>query len=205
MKQVVIIDYGMGNLNSVKRKFSKIGVESMISSDPEQVIAAHKLVVPGVGHFKKAVDNLKSSGLWDALNKAVLTNNVPVLGICLGMQLMAKHSEEGDVEGLGWFNANVIRFKINNQLQYKIPHMGWNTARICKASSLFFGLPENPEFYFVHKYHCQSDDPSEVLTYTAYEYDFCSALEKDNIFGLQYHPEKSHEIGEQLLLNFARL
>jgi imidazole glycerol-phosphate synthase subunit HisH len=205
MKQVVIVDYGMGNLNSVKRKLTKIGVESTISSDPEQMIAAHKIVIPGVGHFKKAVGNLQSSGLWDALNNAALIQHVPVLGICLGMQIMAKHSEEGDVDGLGWFNANVIRFKVNDQLQYKIPHMGWNTVKVRKTSPLFFGLPENPEFYFVHSYHCQSHDLSEVLANTIYEYDFCSALEKDNIFGLQFHPEKSHDVGEQLLRNFARL
>ena len=205
MNQVVIIDYGMGNLYSVKRKFSKIGVDATISSNPDQVMAAQKIVLPGVGHFKKAVKNLKSSGLWDALNSAVLVHNVPVLGICLGMQLMAKHSEEGDTDGFGWFNANVIRFKVNDRLRYKIPHMGWNTVKALKAIPLFHDLPENSEFYFVHAYHCQSNDFSEVLTYTNYEYDFCSALEKENIFGLQYHPEKSHETGEQLLLNFIRL
>ena len=205
MKPVVIVDYGMGNLNSVKHKFSKIGIASVISHDCQEILSAHRLVLPGVGHFKKAVYNLKTSGLWDALDEAVLKRNIPILGICLGMQLMAKHSEEGDVGGLGWFSGDVIRFKATDRLKYKIPHMGWNTVRVCKDSALFKGVPEHSEFYFVHSYHYESDDPSEILTYTTYEYEFCSAVEKGNIFGLQYHPEKSHDVGEQLLLNFAKI
>lgn len=202
---MVIIDYGMGNLNSVKRKFSKNGIESIISNDPDEVLKAEKLVLPGVGHFKKAVQNLKISGLWDALNHAVVTEKVPILGICLGMQLMAKHSEEGDVSGLGWFDGEVVKFKVKDQIKHKIPHIGWNTARKYKDSFLFDGLPDNPEFYFVHSYHFKSNDQSDVLSYTNYEYGFCSAIQKDNVYGVQFHPEKSHDIGEQMLLNFSRI
>ena len=205
MRPFVIVDYGMGNLNSVKRKFARIGVEATITRDFRQIITAHKLVLPGVGHFEKAVGNLKEWGLWDALNDTVLVKKVPILGICLGMQLMAKHSDEGSVDGLGWFNGDVIRFKATDRLKYKIPHMGWNSVRVCKDSALFHDIPENSEFYFVHSYHYQSHDPSEVLTYTTYEYEFCSAVAKGNIFGLQYHPEKSHDIGEKMLLNFAKI
>jgi glutamine amidotransferase len=195
----------MGNLNSVKRKFDKIGVVSKISTTPKQIICADKLVLPGVGHFKMAVNNLKSTGLWEALNEAVLVKKITIIGICLGMQLMAKHSEEGDVDGLGWFNANVVRYKIKDKIKYKIPHMGWNTLNFRKPSALFDGVSESAEFYFVHSYHIESHEKSDVLAYTNYEYDFCSSLEKENMHGLQCHPEKSHEIGEKLLLNFAKL
>jgi imidazole glycerol-phosphate synthase subunit HisH len=205
MAQVIIIDYGMANLNSVKRKFVKIGVNATISSAPQQITTADRLVLPGVGHFKRAVFNLKDSRIWDALNEAVLVRKVPILGICLGMQLMARHSEEGDVDGLGWFNADVVRFKATDRLKYKIPHMGWNTVRVCKDSTLFKGVLEHSEFYFVHSYHYHGQDPSEILSYTTYEYEFCSAVEKGNIFGVQYHPEKSHEVGEKILRNFAEL
>ena len=205
MIKMLIIDYGMCNLNSVRKKFTKIGIQSTISTDPDKIIAAEKLVLPGIGHFKVAVENLKKSGLWDALNHAVTIKHVPILGICLGMQLMAKHSEEGGVYGLGWFDAQVVRFKVNDRIKYKIPHMGWNTAKIMKHSSLLNGVSENQEFYFVHSYHYQCQEASEVLTYTDYEYEFCSAVERDNIFGVQFHPEKSHEHGEQILKNFAAL
>jgi glutamine amidotransferase len=205
MSNLIIVDYGMGNLHSVKRKLSKIGIESNISSQPRQIIMADKLILPGVGHFKKAIENLKSSGLWDALYDSVINNQTPILGICLGLQLMAKHSEEGDVNGFGWFDANVVRFNVKDKINHKVPHMGWNSIRLAKQSLLISDLPGNSEFYFVHSYHMQSNDPSEVLSFTEYEYEFPSAMEKGHIFGLQFHPEKSHDAGEQLLMNFAKL
>jgi imidazole glycerol-phosphate synthase subunit HisH len=202
---IIIVDYGMGNLQSVKRKFGRIGVASEISNAPARILNAEKLVLPGVGHFEKATKDLKSTGLWDALNEAVLVKKTPILGICLGLQLMAKHSEEGDVEGLGWFNADVIRFRVKDQLRHKVPHMGWNSISQTRPNALFEGLPANPEFYFVHSFHIQSHDPAEVLNYTHYEYDFPSAMHKNNIIGVQYHPEKSHDLGERMMLNFANL
>jgi len=205
MGNLIIVDYGMGNLNSVKHKLSKIGIESNISNHTSQLIRADKLILPGVGHFKKAVENLKSSGLWDTLYDAVIKNKTPILGICLGLQLMAKHSEEGDVDGFGWFDANVVRFNVKDKISHKVPHMGWNSIRLAKQSLLISDLPGNSEFYFVHSYHIQSNDPSEVLSFTEYEYEFPSAMEKGHIFGLQFHPEKSHDAGEQLLMNFAKL
>ena len=205
ISNILIVDYGMGNLNSVARKLSKIGVKSFISSNPIKLLDAEKIILPGVGHFKQAVDNLKSSGLWSALNIAVIENKTPILGICLGLQLMANHSQEGDSKGFGWLDADVVRFRIKNKSRFKVPHMGWNTIRQTKPSKLFEGEEANQEFYFVHTFHINAYDKSQVLNYTHYEYEFPSAMEKENIYGVQYHPEKSHEYGENILMNFAEL
>jgi glutamine amidotransferase len=202
---IVIIDYGMGNLRSVQKAFYRIGVEAMISSLPKEIENADKLVLPGVGHFKKAVENLKQRQLWDVLHEMVVIKKTPVLGICLGMQLMAKHSEEGDIDGLGWFDADVIRFKVSDTTRYKIPHMGWNTAEAVKDSPLLKNAEDTPEFYFVHSYHIKCNDPDDIITRTIYDYPFISAIQKDNIYGVQFHPEKSHGAGEQMLRNFVDL
>lgn len=204
-EKIIILDYGMGNLFSVSKKFYKLGVPVAISSDPGTIYQADKLIIPGVGHFQKAVESLKLLKLWDPLNDAVLNKKTPVLGICLGMQLMAKTSEEGHVAGLGWIDANVVRFRITDKLKHKVPHMGWNNLKMNKSSGLFSDIGPGAKFYFVHSYHMQSDNDKEVLAYTSYEYDFISAVEKDNIYGMQFHPEKSHGDGETLLLNFAKL
>lgn len=201
----IIVDYGMGNLHSVKKKLHRIGVKAVISNNPEIIKNASKLFLPGVGHFSKAMQNLKELGLYDTLNEAVLIKKTPILGICLGLQLMAKHSEEGDMAGFGWFDADVVHFNIQDQLKHKVPHMGWNNVNAMKKSALFEGIPESQEFYFVHSYHIKSNMEKEVLAMTDYEYNFVSALEKDNIFGVQFHPEKSHDVGEKLLSNFLKL
>jgi glutamine amidotransferase len=164
-----------------------------------------KIILPGVGHFHKAVENLKKMHLWEALNQAVIINETPILGICLGMQLMAKHSEEGDIDGFGWFDAEVVKFQVKDSLTYKIPHTGWNQIIKVKGSHLMNDIPDLSEFYFVHAYHFRCNDPADILNKTEYEYKFTSAVEKENIFGVQYHPEKSHDIGEQLLKNFINL
>ena len=202
---IVIIDYGMGNLNSVKRKFHRIGVNAEITSNPSDIIKAEKIVLPGVGHFQKAVENLKHLQLWDALNTAVLIKKTPILGICLGMQLMAKTSEEGEVAGLGWFDAEVIRFRIKDTLKYKVPHTGWNHVEVKKDSPIFDNVNLDTGFYFVHAYHLKCNESTDILNETVYEYPFVSAIQKDNIIGLQYHPEKSHDAGEQLLRNFVKI
>lgn len=202
---IAIIDYGMGNLGSVKRKLDLIGVKSVITSDPEEIGRSTKLILPGVGHFGSAVNEIKKRGLWDMLNQEVLTNKKPILGICLGMQLMAKHSAEGDVTGFGWFDAEVVRFKVQDTLRYKVPHMGWNQVELKKTSLLFDQVDLKQGFYFVHSYHLKCNDQTDVLNETVYEYPFVSAIQKDNIYGVQYHPEKSHDSGEKLLKNFAHL
>ncbi len=201
----VIVDYGMGNLHSVRKKLQRIGFDSEISNNPAKIIEASKLFIPGVGHFSKAIQNLKALHLYDALNEAVLVKKTPILGICLGFQLMTRHSEEGNEEGFGWFDADVVHFNITNQLKHKVPHMGWNNVKSEKKSILFDGIPESQEFYFVHSYHIKSNKEEDVLATTEYEFSFVSALERDNIFGVQFHPEKSHEVGEIMLSNFLKL
>jgi imidazole glycerol-phosphate synthase subunit HisH len=202
---IAIIDYGMGNLKSVKRKMDRIGVKSIITSDPEEIKKSDRIILPGVGHFARAVLEIKKRGLWDLLTEQVLTEKKLVLGICLGMQLMAKHSEEGDAEGFGWIDANVIRFKVSDTTRYKIPHMGWNTLMPVRDSSLFEKITLDSEFYFVHSYHVKCNNPDDILAETIYDYSFSSVIQEGNIFGVQFHPEKSHDAGELLLRNFANL
>ena len=200
---IAIIDYGMGNLGSVKRKLDRIGAESVITFKPEVIRNSEKMILPGVGHFGNAINELKVRGLWDILNKEVLVAKKPILGICLGMQLMAKHSEEGNVSGFGWFDAEVVRFKVKDTLRYKVPHMGWNQVALKKSSPLFENIDLGQGFYFVHSYHLKCNDQSDILNETDYEYPFVSAIQKDNIYGVQFHPEKSHRYGKELLRNFA--
>jgi len=202
--KVIIIDYGMGNLRSVEKKLNKIGGHSIISSDPEEIATATKLILPGVGHFANGVKKLQSSGIWDVLNKKVLDDKTPILGICLGMQLMAKTSEEGNVAGFGWFDAQVKRFQVSDKIRFKVPHMGWNTATPHVQHPLLEGL-NDAQYYFVHSYHIECANEAEILTQTVYDYAFTSAIFKDNIFGVQFHPEKSHDVGERLLTNFLNL
>ncbi|MBI9035779.1 MAG: imidazole glycerol phosphate synthase subunit HisH [Bacteroidales bacterium] len=201
---IVIVDYGMGNLRSVQKKFDRINANSIISAKVEDILSADKLVLPGVGHFANGVKKLKEYGLWEALNKRVLEDKVPILGICLGMQLMALHSEEGNVDGLGWLDAQVIRFRMDETIRFKVPHMGWNHVSREKDSCLFENVPENAQFYFVHSYYMKCNHGLDVLSETNYHTDFTSAVQKGNIYGTQFHPEKSHEWGEQMLVNFTK-
>lgn len=203
--KLVIVDYGMGNLNSVKKILDRMKVRAVVSSKPQDIEDSDKLILPGVGHFGKAMSNLKELNLLDILNEAVLVKKKPLLGICLGMQLLAKKSEEGDAEGLGWFDAEVVKFQVSDKLKYKIPHMGWNQIYLKNKSALMKNIPELSEFYFVHSYHLKANDQSDLLNETEYDYIFASAIEKDNIFGVQYHPEKSHDAGAQLIKNFIEL
>jgi glutamine amidotransferase len=205
MSTVTIVDYGMGNLHSVLKKFRRIGCEPRVSSGPSDIASADKLVLPGVGHFGKAMQNLEQSGLRVSLDEAVVGRGVPILGICLGMQLFAKKSEEGDSEGLGWLDADVVRFRVRDTLRLKVPQMGWNNMEVRKESGLTRGLPQEPEFYFAHSYHLVCRDPSDVLGETIYDYRFPSAVERKNIYGVQFHPEKSHDVGETMLHNFLSL
>lgn len=203
-QQIVIVDYGMGNLHSVQRKFSRIGARTTVTSDPDVIGRAEKIVLPGVGHFQRAMENLRRLRLLEALNDA-RGRRIPVLGICLGMQLMAQRSEEGDTDGLGWLDAKVVRFKVGDTVRFKVPHMGWNEIVQKRNTRLFKNVPDRAEFYFVHAYHLVTSLEAIVLSETDYDYSFASAVESDNIFGVQFHPEKSHDIGESLLRNFVDL
>lgn len=208
---LVIVDYKMGNLHSVKKKLDRLKVDAVISSDPAVILNATKLILPGVGHFGNAMKNLREMHLLDALNEAVLVKKTPILGICLGMQLMANESRESirrggesGEKGLGWFDAEVVKFSFEDTLRFKVPHTGWNTISIEKESPIMKDIPENSEFYFVHSYYMKANDSTDVLTYTEYGTRFASAVSKGNIYGFQYHPEKSHDVGMRLLENFVR-
>lgn len=199
---VTIIDYKTGNIGSIRNMLRKIGEESVITSRIEEIEKATKLILPGVGSFDTGMKNLKDLNLVDILNRKVLIDKVPVLGICLGFQLMSNRSEEGILPGLCWIDAETKRFKFSNTSEYKIPHMGWNFISVKKESRLFDGMYPDPRFYFVHSYYLSVLDEDSVLTSTSYESEFTSSVEKGNILGVQFHPEKSHKFGMKLLKNF---
>lgn len=205
---VTIVDYEMGNLYSVKRQLDRLRVASRISCDPEEIRNADKLILPGVGHFGKAMEQLHKKGLVNALDEAVLERKTPILGICLGMQLMAKMSFECEDQhgchGLGWFDAEVVRLHVNDTLRFKIPHIGWNNAAFKKTDPLIEGISDPAEFYFVHAFHFQANNSGDVLATSEYEERFVSAVHKENIYGVQFHPEKSYDAGMKLLENFIR-
>lgn len=203
--RVVIVDYGMGNLHSVKKKLDRIGVQAQLTSDPDQLLRADKLILPGVGHFGKAMEHLETLGLAPALNEAVVARKTPILGICLGMQLFARRSQEGGAEGLGWLDADVVRFDMDDTRRLKVPHTGWNGVRVARSSPLLDGLTDQTEFYFVHAYHMVCRDSGDVLCDTDYGYPFTSVVQRENLYGVQFHPEKSHDVGELLLRNFLQL
>ena len=200
---IVIVNYGMGNLGSIQNMIRKIGYTSTISSQESEIASADKLILPGVGHFDRGMEQLESLKLIEVLNQKVIAEKTPILGICLGMQLMCSGSEEGVKAGLQWMDIDFVKFKIAQAIfPIKIPHMSWNFVKPAKPSGLIEGLPENPRFYFVHAYHAVARDVSDTLLTTTYGYEFLSAFEKDNIVGVQFHPEKSHKFGFQLLKNF---
>ncbi len=197
---ITIIDYGMGNLGSIANMIKKVGGRSIITSDIEVVKNATKLILPGVGTFDNGMQYLKDSGLIEALNQKVLEEKVPILGICLGMQIMTNRSEEGTMVGLGWVDAEVKKF-VSDEL--KIPHMGWNIVEHKKNSKLFDERESEKRFYFVHSYCVSCNSEDDILTTTPYGHDFVSSFEKDNIIGLQFHPEKSHKFGMSIMRNFV--
>ena len=202
---LTIVDYGVGNLASIKNMLKKIGAEAQISSDPSVISGAEKLILPGVGAFDTCAQKLQESGLTGLLNQKALVEKTPVLGICVGMQLLMSGSEEGLLPGLGWINGKIIRFR-QEQLpsELKIPHMGWTDVFPNKSSRLFDNMYEDPRFYFVHSYHPAADNDSDVLVYAQYGYKFAAGLEHENIMGVQFHPEKSHKFGMKLLDNFVK-
>ena len=203
--KLLIVDYKMGNLHSVVNKVRKNAIEPIVSSNPKDLIEADKIILPGVGHFSSAVSHLKDLQLYELLSEQVLVKRKPILGICLGMQLMAKYSEEGNSEGLGWFDAEIKRLKVSDSKLYKIPHIGWTSVQFNKNSALLKGVENGSDFYFVHSYFCKCNNGNDILSTSDYGGVFTSAIERDHIFGVQYHPEKSHDVGMQLFKNFMSL
>jgi glutamine amidotransferase len=204
---IVIIDYGMGNLGSIQNMLKKIGAQAVISSDIQAVERADKLILPGVGAFDTGMKQLEKLGLIDVLNDKVLNRKTPTLGVCLGMQLLMQGSEEGVRPGLGWIDGETIRFRFDpKRTNLKIPHMGWNTVTIIRDGTLFKGLnQEEARFYFVHSYHVVCNREEDILARSFYGYDFASAVQRGNIMGTQFHPEKSHKFGMKIYENFVEL
>jgi glutamine amidotransferase len=203
---IVIIDYGMGNLGSIANMFKKVGAESVVTNDVPTIERASKLVLPGVGAFDNGMKKLNDLRLPLVLKKKVTEDKTPVLGICLGMQLLTKGSEEGDLPGLGWIDAETVKFRFDkSDTTLKIPHMGWNSVTLKHKSRIFEEMDEEPRFYFVHSYYVRCNDTSDELATTHYGRDFTSAIKRGNIFGMQFHPEKSHKFGMKVFKNFVNL
>jgi imidazole glycerol-phosphate synthase subunit HisH len=200
-----IIDYGMGNLHSVYKAFKRIGAESEIFKASQFINKYEKIILPGVGNFKMGMENLKSAGLVDIIKELVLGEKTPILGICLGMQLLTNSSEEGDVEGLNLIDAKTIHFKnLDISEELKIPHIGWNNIRNMTDSELLKGC-DNEMLYFVHSYAVICNNMVDVICETNYGATFHSGVQKGNIYGVQFHPEKSHKTGLRILQNFVNI
>lgn len=203
---ITIIDYGLGNLGSIKNMLKKIGVVSEITNDTTKIKTATKLILPGVGSFDDGMNNLSNLDLIDILNHKVLVDKIPILGICLGMQLMLNSSEEGNSVGLNWINGKAIKFPdffYNKKLL--VPHMGWNSVSVVKKNKIFTDTNLDYRFYFVHSYFVDLNSNTETIGQTEYGQSFTSSFNKDNIFGVQFHPEKSHRYGMDLLRSFSKI
>lgn len=203
---ITIIDYGVGNINAFVNVYKRVDVPVKIAKKKEDLEDAQKLILPGVGHFDHAMAQLNNSGMRDTLDELVLGKEIPVIGICVGMQMMANSSDEGKLEGLKWIDATVKKFdetKINQVT--RLPHMGWNDVKPVKDMELFKGLEKDSIFYFLHTYYFHCHNSEDIMAVTQYGDEFASAAHHENKYGIQFHPEKSHHYGEILLHNFAKL
>jgi len=201
---IVIVDYGMGNLRSILHKLRKMEVEGLISARPEDVERADRLILPGVGHFAAGMENLRKSGLADALNRAVLDRGTPIMGICLGMQLLTEHSEEGDATGLGWIKGRTVRFNFDGAAErLRVPHVGWNLIEKKTACPFLADVAADRRFYFVHSYYVTCDRPEDIAATTRYGREFVSVVHRGHVFGTQFHPEKSHRRGIEIIRRFV--
>ena len=198
---IVVVDYGVGNIASVLNMLKRVGAKAKASNTIEDIQNAQKLILPGVGAFDAGMRKLQSSGLIDVLNEQVLVKKVPVLGICLGAQLLGNGSEEGALPGLGWINMDIRRFEPRNER--KIPHMGWNFVSKAKEHPIVEGVDSTSRFYFVHSYYMSPYSEADILLTADYEQVFTAGVARDNIVGMQFHPEKSHRFGMGLFKNFS--
>ena len=204
---IAIINYGVGNLGSIQNMLKRVGhPENIITNNVDEINNADKIILPGVGAFDAGMQKIHESGLLDVLNKNALIDKKPLLGICLGMQLLSKESEEGKIPGLGWIDAVTLKFSFENEQQgLKIPHMGWNEVKVSKSHPLIKDLPEPSRFYFVHSYYVKCANIQDELLSCHYGHDFTCAVQHENIMGVQFHAEKSHKFGMQILKNFSEL
>lgn len=207
IQMIVVLDYGIGNSGSMYNMLRRILKNVIITTEPKAIMEASAIILPGVGSFDNGMQKLNASGILEYLEQRVLKDKIPFLGVCLGMQLLLESSEEGKELGLGWIQGEVKRFTFSGyeQKNLKIPHMGWNLVNPINKDSLFNGFDDNARFYFVHSYHVTCRNNENILSTTDYGYSFISSVNKENIFGVQFHPEKSHRFGMSLLKNFTEL
>jgi glutamine amidotransferase len=203
---ITIVNYGSGNIKAIGNIYERLRIPFKIANEPEEIKNAEKILLPGVGAFDETISMLDESGFRAVLDHEVLVNKIPVLGICVGMQVLAHRSEEGTLSGLGWIDGEVKKINKSTLLHKpKLPHLGWNSIEIKRKSILFKDINEEDGFYFLHSYHFQCNNKEDILTSTFYGDEFASSINKDHIYGVQFHPEKSHQNGIQLLKNFAQL
>lgn len=202
---IAIVDYGAGNLRSVQKALEKLGFPSFITKDKSEIVTSHGIILPGVGAFDSALNELRLLGI-DGLLRTQIEEGKPFLGLCLGMQVLFEESEEGREKGLGLIKGRVKRFSFENGALLKVPHMGWNTLSIKQSSCpIMKNIPQNAKVYFVHSYYCEPLIAADILTETEYGVKFASSVSRDNLFAMQFHPEKSGEIGLEILRNFGGL
>ncbi len=203
---ITIVDYGLGNIRAFVNVYDRLNIKSKIANSKEDLKDAQKIILPGVGSFDYAMSQLNSSGMRDELEYQVLERKIPVMGICVGMQMLSKNSEEGKLDGLGWIDGEARLFDVS-LIPYKtqLPHMGWNSVSIKKENNLLRDFDSDSRFYFLHSYYFHCNKEEDVIAETEYGLQYASAVKKDNIYGVQFHPEKSHNNGTKLLSNFANL
>lgn len=200
---VAIVDYGLGNLGSIANMLKVIGEKSVITADKDKIVAADRVLLPGVGAFDAGMSKLTETGLVDFIKEQALKEKKPILGICLGMQLLGRKSEEGCLAGLGLIPFDTVKFQLED-VNLRVPHMGWDIVEFQQKSPLLEGLAGRQRYYFVHSYHAICDNKENVLMTCDYGYEFACAVVSENIYGVQFHPEKSHDFGMALLENFVR-
>ena len=203
---ITIIDYGVGNIFAFQNVYKRLNIPIKIAKASKDLFDAEKLILPGVGSFDYAMKQLNNSGMRVKLDELVIEEKVPIIGICVGMQMMGNRSDEGKFEGLKWIDSEILKFDENLiQQRTKLPHMGWNDVTPINNHPLFRGLEKEAIFYFLHSFYFKCNNPNESIAISDYGISFTSAVNRDNIFGIQFHPEKSHQYGEKLLYNFAKL
>ena len=203
---ITIIDYGLGNIRAFVNVYERLNIKTKVAHKAEDIMDATKIILPGVGAFDYAMSQLNASGMRDELEKQVLENEIPIMGICVGMQILAKSSDEGNLPGLGWIDGEVKLFD-SSLIPYKtrLPHMGWNSIEPIKENVLLEGFNNESRFYFLHSYYFKCNNSEDILSTTDYGIKYSSAVNVNNIYGIQFHPEKSHSNGVRLLHNFANL